>query len=54
MLAMHHYHVISQRVTKTDSVTTLFANILSTTVVMLPLQVLEDNADPEKNKTKHK
>ena len=53
MLAMHHYHVISQRVTTTDLVTTLFANNLSTTAVMLPLQVVEYNAIPEKNKTRH-
>ena len=52
MLAMDHYHVISQRVTTTDLVTTLFANNLSTTAVMLPLQVVEYNAIPEKNKTK--
>ena len=51
MLAMHHYHVISRRVTKTDLVTTMLANNLSTTVAMLPRQVLEDDAIPEKNKT---
>ena len=52
MLAMHHSHVISSRVTTTDRVTTLFAHILSTIAVMLLLQVVKDNAIPENNKTK--
>ena len=50
---MHQSKVISPRVTTKDLVTTLFAHNLSTTAVMLNLQVLEDNVDPEKNKTKH-
>ena len=52
MLVMNQYHVISQRVTTTDLVTTLFADNLSTTAVMLPFQVFDDNAIPENNKTK--
>ena len=50
---MHQSKVISPRVTTKDLVTTLLANNLSATDVMLNLQVLEDNVDPEKNKTKH-
>ena len=50
---MHQSKVISPRVTTKDFVTTLFAHNLSATAVMLHLQVLEDNVDPEKNKTKH-
>ena len=50
---MHQSKVISPRVTTKDLVTTLFAHNLSATDVMLNLQVLEDNVDPEKNKTKH-
>ena len=53
MLVMNQYHVISQRVTTTDLVTTLFADNLSTSAVMLPLQVFDYNANPENNKTKH-
>ena len=44
--------MISPRVTRRDLVTTLFAYNLSTTAAMLPLQRLEDNEDPEKNKNK--
>ena len=54
MLAVHQSNVISSSVTRRDLVTTLFAYNLSTIAVMLPLQGLEDNEDPEKNKTKHK
>ena len=50
---MHQSKVISPRVTTKDLVTTLFAHNLSATDVPLNLQVLEDDADPEKNKTKH-
>ena len=53
MLVMNQYHVISQRVTTTDLVTTSFADNLSTSAVMLPLQVFDYNANPENNKTKH-
>ena len=53
MLAMNHSYVISSRVTTTDLVTTLLAHILYTTAVMLLLQVVEDNAIPENNKTIH-
>ena len=50
---MHQSKVISPRVTTKDLFTTLFAHNLSATDVMLNLQVLDDNVDPEKNKTKH-
>ena len=50
---MHQSKVISPRVTTKYLVTTLFAHNLSATGVMLHLQVLDDNVDPEKNKTKH-
>ena len=50
---MNQSKVISPRVTTKDLVTTLFAHNLSATAVMLNLQVLEDNVDPEKNETKH-
>ena len=36
-----------------DLVTTSFAHSLSTTAVMILLQVVKDNAIPENNKTKH-
>ena len=50
---MHQSKVISPRVTTKDLVTTLLAHNLSDNAVKLNLQVLEDNVDPEKNKTKH-
>ena len=50
---MHQSKVIFPRVTTKDLVTTLFAHNLSATAIMLNLQVLEDNVDPEKTKTKH-
>ena len=53
MLAMHQSKVISPRVTTKDLLTTLFAPNLSATDFMPNLKVLEDNVDPEKNKTKH-
>ena len=52
MLAMHQFNVISPKVTTKDLVTTLLAHNLSDNAVKLNLQVLEDNVDPEKNKTK--
>jgi hypothetical protein len=53
MLVMHQFNVISPEATTRDFVTTLFAHNLSTTAVMLLLQVVKDNAIPENNKTKH-
>ena len=50
---MHQSKVISPRVITNDLVTTFFAHNLSTTADMLNLQVVDDNVDPEKNKTKH-
>ena len=45
--------MITPRVTTKDLVTTFSAHNLSATAVMRNIQVLEDNVDPEKNKTKH-
>ena len=53
MLVMHQFNVIFPEATTRDFVTTLFAHNLSTTAVMLLLQVVKDNAIPENNKTKH-
>ena len=53
MLAMHQSKMIPPRVTTNDLVTTLFAHNLSATAAMPNLQVLEDNGDHEKNKTKY-
>ena len=50
---MHQSKVISPRVTTKDFVTTFFGHNLSASAIMLTLQVLENNVDPEKNKTKH-
>ena len=49
---MHQSKVISPRVTTKNLVTTLFPHNLSATNVMPNLQVLEDNVNSEKNKTK--
>jgi hypothetical protein len=49
---MHQSKVISPRVTTKDLVTTFFAHNLNGTDVMRNLQVLDNNVDPEKNKTK--